>query len=120
MVQIKKGLKVILPTLKEKKRYVVFEIISKKPMTDYKTISAQIMSKSQEFLGVLGMAKAGIQLIPKFNKKSQRGLLRVNHNYVDEVKSALAFVEDIQQIPVTIHTVGVSGILKKAEDNYLR
>ena len=120
MIHIKKSLKTLLPTLKEKKRYLVFEIVSKTPIKDYKDVSEQIMVKSQEFLGVLGMAKAGMQILPKYNTSMQRGMVKVNHKHVDELKAALTFIDKLNNKEVIIKSVGVSGILKKAEARYLK
>ncbi len=119
MIKIKKQLKTLLPTLKERKRYLVFEIASKEKINDYKAVSSQILAKTQEFLGILGMAKAGIQLIPKYNSGLQRGIIRVNHKHVDELRAALAFIDQINGKTATIKSIGVSGILDKAEQKYL-
>ena len=81
-------------------------------------IKQEILAKSQEFLGVLGMSKAGAQIL-KYNNGSQRGIIRVNHNHVDELRSALAFINQIDNKNAIIKSVGVSGILKKAEEKYL-
>ena len=120
VINIKKGLKTLLPTLKEKKRYLVFEIVSKSPIKDYKDVSEQILAKSQEFLGILGMAKAGIQVMPKYNSNTQRGLIKVNHKHVDELKAALTFIDKLDNKEVIVNSIGVSGILKKAEAKYLK
>ena len=118
---IKKKIKSILPTLKEKKRYLVFEIISDNQIKDFKAISEQILNKSLELLGQLGVAKAGIQILPnKWNMQFQRGLIRVHHTQVNELKSALTLIEKINNKKVIIKSIGVSGILNKAEQKYLR
>lgn len=119
MIKIKKSLKPILPTLKSKKRYLIFEIISKHEIGDYKSVSRQILAKIQEFLGILGISRAGVQILPKYNKEKKRGMIKVNHKHVDELKAALAFVDKLNNKPVIIKTVGVSGIIKKAETRYM-
>lgn len=117
MINIKKGLKTLLPTLKEKKRYLAFEIVSKSEIGNSNLAKAEILAKSKEFLGVLGSAKAGIQIL-KYNKDSQKGIIRVNHNHVDHLRSALMFIDKIDNKNTTVKTIGVSGILKKAEKYY--
>ncbi len=109
-----------MPTLKEKKRYIAFEIISDKEIKDFKAISNEIIGKSQQLIGELGMAKAGIQLIKDcFNPKLQRGIIKINHKSVDEVKTALSFIKNINSQKAVVNTIGVSGILKKAKQRYL-
>jgi len=119
-MHIKKSLKTLLPTLKQRKRYLVFEIVSKTPIKGSKGVSEQILAKSQEFLGILGMAKAGIQILPKYNTALQRGMIKVNHKHVDELKAALTFIGKLDNKEVIVKSVGVSGIVKKAEAKYLK
>ena len=102
-------MKPLLPTLKEKKRYLVFEVVSKKPV---KLNKVELMNKIHDFLGILSSSKAGIQLI---KTKGNRGILRVSHKYVDHLKSALLFIKDLSDQDVILNTVTVSGILKKVE-----
>lgn len=118
---IKKKIKALLPTLKEKKRYLAFEVISKQKVTDFKPVSDEIMSKMLGLVGNLGLAKAGIQILKdKWNSRLQRGLIRVNHKHADELKAALTFIEKINDNEVIVRSVGVSGMLNKAEERYLK
>jgi len=55
-----KKIKPLLPSLKEKKRYIAFEIISKRKITDLKQIQKEIWDSSLSFFGELGAAKAGL------------------------------------------------------------
>ncbi len=112
-------LKPLLPSLKERKRYLVFEIVSKSPISSAKAVSEAIMDVSTRFLGELGMAKAGIMVLN--NKyKDNKGMIRVAHKYVDHLKTAIALVKKINNQDVIIKSKGVSGILKKAENRYLK
>jgi ribonuclease P/MRP protein subunit POP5 len=115
-----KKIKPILPSLREKKRYLVFEVISKQKIQDFNKVRDAIMNSALEFLGQLGMAKAGVIILKdKWNKDKQRGILRVNNKHVDNLKAALTFVEKINGADAIVRSVGVSGILKKAENKYL-
>ena len=110
-----------MPTLKEKKRYLAFEIISEQKIKDFREVSDQIMSKSLELVGNLGVAQAGIQILKeKWNPALQRGLIRVNHKHVDKLKAALTFIEKINNKEVIVKSIGVSGMLNKAEEKYLK
>lgn len=111
-----KKLKPILPTLKEKKRYLAFEFITDE-MLDEKDIRKSIDDACLSFLGELGFAKSGIQIIECINNK---GLIKVNNRYVDELRSSLIFIKDIKGHDVTFNTLGVSGIIQKAKEKYLQ
>ena len=94
-------MKRLLPSLREKKRYVVFE-------TDTPNKVGQAL---KDFLGILGMSKVN-PLIMKDKFKKNKGIIRINHAFKNEVIMALSLVN--------VKTIGVSGILKKAEEKYLR
>jgi|FLOH01.1.fsa_nt_gi ribonuclease P/MRP protein subunit POP5 len=108
--------KPILPTLKEKKRYVVYEILSQKNLD--KNPSIEIVKKTKLFLGLFESAKAGLQSIT-YDQKLQRGVLRVSNKFVDKLKISLALINDLEDGDVAIKSIGVSGILKKAKNKYM-
>lgn len=117
----KTKLKPILPSLREKKRYIVFEIISKERISDINSVSKAIFDCSLQFLGQLGLAKAGmITLNNKWDPNLQRGIIKVGHKHVDAVKAALVFAQKIDNKDIIIRSRGVSGILNKAEARYLK
>ncbi len=118
---MKTKLKPVLPSLREKKRYMVFEVISKGKITDFRAVRDAIMESAQRLLGQLGMAKAGI--IPMENKWSpelQRGIIRVGHRHADELRASLMLTSKINDEDIIVKSIGVSGIIKKAENNYLK
>jgi ribonuclease P/MRP protein subunit POP5 len=121
LVRMNGKIKPVLPSLREKKRYLVFEVISKQKIQNFKEVSQAIQNSALMFLGQLGMAKAGtIILKDKWNKDMQRGIIKVNHKEVDNLRAALTFTERIEGKEVIVRSVGVSGILKKAENKYLK
>jgi RNase P/RNase MRP subunit POP5 len=105
------GMKPLLPTLKERQRYIVYEVISAHPVQD---ISEPLLQKLAETLGVFGMADAGV-LSVSYDTTSQTGILRVNHDQVVRVRAALLMITHLGRTQVIIRTRGVSGILKKAK-----
>ena len=116
----KAKIKPLLPSLREKKRYLAYEVISRNRFDGAFPASKAILNASNELLGSLGMAKAGIlTLNDKWNAESQRGILRVNNSHVDNLKASFVFVKNIEGKEAVIKSVGVSGILKKAQQRYL-
>ena len=81
------------PTLKTKKRYVVYE-----PTAD-ETVHAAYA----ELFGIRGQALAGILNVDTNNNKS---ILRVDNKYVDQLKAAIAWAGKTPLL--------VSGTLRKA------
>ncbi|MBW3020831.1 hypothetical protein KY334_06030 [Candidatus Woesearchaeota archaeon] len=96
--------------MREKKRYIVFEVTGNK---DQKVISDSINTSLNKFLGILGMSKVN-PVIMEDKFKDNKGIIRFNHKFKDEVIVALGLVKDFK-----IKILGVSGILKKAEEKFM-
>jgi len=101
------------PSLKQKKRYVLFEIQAAKTFS-LPEVSEAIESSLARFLGELGLAKSSPILVKeKWDEKKQRFVLKVNHKYLDEVKTAVILNKKIKNTPVLIKSIITSGTLKK-------
>ena len=109
-------MKAILPTLKEKKRYLVYEVLSDTSID--KDVSEEIVKKVKGLLGIFDSATAGIQAV-QYDNKTQRGVLRVAIKGVDKVKMSLALINQLNEGEVTMRTIGASCILKKAKNKYI-
>ncbi len=117
---VKSKIKPLLPSLREKKRYLAYEVISWYKFNDAVHVSKAILDAANEFLGSLGMAHAGLLPInDKWNENMQRGLMRVNNKHVDELKASLIFIKNIEGNDAVVKSIGASGILKKAQQKYL-
>lgn len=70
--------------------------------------------------GERGAAKAGLIYVGKrSDDKLQRGILRVNRKSVTELKAAIALVRDIEGEEAITRSIGVSGMMKKAEERFV-
>ncbi len=117
---IKKKKTRILPSSRENKRYLVFEIDSKEKIADFNPVFEVIYARCLRYLGELGMSKANIYILKdKWNKNLQRGVIRVHNKHSQELRAALSLVDEIRGQQVKVKTVGMSGILKKASEKYL-
>ncbi len=113
------GLKPLLPTLKEKKRYLAFEIISKSKLA-FADIKKAIWASILSFAGTKGASAMGVQVLPeKYNAQKQKGIIRVTHTGMKDLKASLTLINQIQQQPVIVRSTGASGILAKAEKRYI-
>jgi RNase P/RNase MRP subunit POP5 len=90
--------------------------LSKSPVKSSNELIKSIHSNCLSFLGELGFAKAGLMFLKdKYNPKLQKGIIKVNNKYINHLKAVVALVKKIDNQNVIISSVGVSGILKKAE-----
>lgn len=106
-------MKAILPSLREKKRYIVFEVISK-GQAGFQETSQAIMESLSRFLGEKELAKASPAILPdKWNKSMQRGIIRINHNYMDAAKACFCMISRVNNEGI-VRSVTTSGTLKKA------
>ncbi len=113
------NIKPVLPSLREKKRYVAFEIISNKNFS-YPEVSRAILGGTLSFMGELEFAKAGVIIIGNtYNAQNMKGLIKVNNKYAQNLKASLSLVSNIEEQPVIVRTIGVSGMVTKALNKYV-
>ncbi|MFH1915739.1 MAG: Rpp14/Pop5 family protein [Nanoarchaeota archaeon] len=106
-------IKQLLPSLREKKRYLAFEILSNKPLM--RDVGKDVKKGVEKTLGLFDSASAGIMLM-KYNTKTQRGIMKMAHTYVDKVRVSLMLMnaEDIDfDDEISIATLKVSGNMSK-------
>ncbi len=102
----------IKPSKRPKKRYIVFEVIS----NDLNNDSAIQNAIKKSVFNVLGVQynESGIRFLKnKYKPSIHRGIFRVNNKYAKSVVGAVNKSRSFK-------TLGMSGILKKAESRYLK
>lgn len=115
-----KRVKTVLPSWREKKRYVAFQVLSNSKIKAVADVSKAIWRSHLALCGEMGAARAGMQFLhSKYNPETQRGLLRVSHDQLHHVRASLALVRNVGDLPVIVRSVGASGVLRKAEGRYL-
>lgn len=103
----------LLPSLRQKKRYVAFEILSDHHFS-LEEIKTEVQTALHQFLGFLGNTQASPMIITqRFNEQKQRFVIKVNNTFVDELKMALVLCTHIKNNPVIIRSLVTSGTLKK-------
>ncbi len=109
--------KILSPTLKERQRYVVYEVLSTSPVP-MRQFHEYAMSACKDMLGLFDGAGAGL-LSVKYDEKTHRGIIRVNNQFVDKLKVCLGLIKDFRigqaVISCTIKIVFVSGLMNKAK-----
>lgn len=108
--------KPLLPTLRERKRYLVYEVISKHDF-DARDVSQTIRNSMKDVYGLNGLADAGLMFMDKkFSESKQRGFVRVSHQSLDKLRASFTFVSDINGKKAIIKSVIASGMINKAEE----
>jgi len=107
-------MKYLIPTLREKKRYIVFKTI-KEGTLSFSDLKKAIIESFKELFGVIGLSNAGIDFI---EYKNSTGILRVNNRYVDHARASFCTLRKINKQDIILRTIGVSGILKKAKNKF--
>lgn len=128
-----KKIKHLLPTLREKNRYLAFEVLSETPLKQEevnKGLSKSVLSLN----GELGTGEMGFHIHKElYNKEQQnssnfeaqkkpllflnqqKGIAKTTHKGVDRLKASLALIENMENQPVIARSIGVSGTLTKAK-----
>jgi ribonuclease P/MRP protein subunit POP5 len=108
--------KPVLSSLREKKRYLAFEIITENEISDPKQIIESVNRAVIELIGSIEAGKAGILVLnEKYNPVKKRGLLKVNNKYLDKARAALALIRRVNENEVIVRSIGASGMIRIAE-----
>lgn len=114
MVIIK--MKPLLPVLREKKRYLAFEIISEQEIPN-NIASKAIKESFINLFGLNGYANAGyLFLNDMYDPEKKTGIIRVSTKEIDNFKTSLVFLNKINGKDALIKTKSCSGIIKKAKN----
>lgn len=103
-------MKSLLPSLKEKKRYLVFEIISDSKVSVNRPLN-EVISSIKGILGLFESAEAGIMPV---DYKQGKGMVKISNKYADKVKASFLFINEIGTQNVIVRSLGVSGMINKA------
>lgn len=106
-------MKRLLSSLKEKKRFVAFEIDSESGFAKDEVIKA-VDSSCRDFMGEYLYGKAGV-IVVNDNVNSRNGVVRVNSKYVDLLKTSLMMIKEINNKKVAFRNVLTSGALGKVK-----
>ncbi|MBN2454555.1 hypothetical protein JXB11_03340 [Candidatus Woesearchaeota archaeon] len=108
------------PSMREKRRYLVFEVFSKKPVSGFNALSA-IQREASSFMGSSGIAKSGFKPLSRmWSSNLQRGMIQVDRKYVEQAKASLCLTKKVGRQNAILRSVGVSGMINKAKERYLR
>ncbi len=108
----KEKLKILSPTLREKDRYVSFQIISEEPII-YSDLEQSIWNILLDFLGEYGVSKTSMWLVKNlWNEKEQQGVIRCNNKSVSQIIAGLGLISRLGDTRVIFKILKVSGTIK--------
>jgi ribonuclease P/MRP protein subunit POP5 len=108
----KERLKILLPTLRERDRYISFHVISEYGIT-YADLEAAIWSTLIEFYGEYGLSQMSMWLIKNlYDEEKQIGIIRCNNRSVEKIITGLGLISRIGDSRVTIKIFKMSGTIK--------
>lgn len=112
MRQQKERLKILLPTLRERERYVSFKIMSEEPI-NYSDLEQAIWNQLLDFYGEYGVSKISMWLIKNlWNEKEQAGVIRCNNKSVSQLIAGLGMISRLGDTRIVFRILKVSGTLK--------
>jgi ribonuclease P/MRP protein subunit POP5 len=109
-------MKILPSSLREKKRYIAFEVICESEPVDRKALLDEIFFATQTLMGDTGSSEIGYRLID-FN--GSRGIMRVSLHAVESARAAMATVCSIKGSRATVRVLGVSGTIRAAIEKYI-
>lgn len=116
-------MKPLSPALREKKRYIAFELVSEEAITRHDLIS-EIWSSAGSLLGDIGRSECGLWMLSFDGKQTKedfcaRGIIRCAAERTWESRAALATVNSVRRTRVAIRVLGISGTVKEATEKYM-
>jgi ribonuclease P/MRP protein subunit POP5 len=124
-------LKILPPTLRDKKRYIAFEVIFQGEMTREDIINT-LLDASLYLHGAYGTGKLDIWVVKLWNcdineysdnlnnEKKIKGILRCRREEVNSVRAVIPTITKFRGKNVVFHTLGISGTIKSATKNFIK
>lgn len=117
-------LKILPPHLRNKKRYLAFEVLSEKSLNREEVISL-IWGAVGDMYGACGVSRFDLWIVKVWHCKVTgqniiKGILRCNRAEVDSLRSVFPVINRFKGKRVVFHTLGVSGTIKSATRKYMK
>jgi ribonuclease P/MRP protein subunit POP5 len=106
--------KILKPTLRERNRYLLFEVLSDGTF-DRKPVVDAVWASLLRLHGELGASKTSLWVMD-WEKEKKKGILKVNHKSIDTLRSSAALVKEVGGKKATINVTRVAGTLKAARE----
>jgi ribonuclease P/MRP protein subunit POP5 len=120
-----KKLKILPPTLRGNKRYISFEVISQNSLFRDDLINI-IWDSCLKLHGECETSKFRLWMMKMWNCSSDehkfflKGVLQCNRGDEEKVRAALCLVYHYKGNRVVFHTLGLSGTIRAATQNFIK
>ncbi len=105
-------LKILKPTLREKKRYIAFQIISEEPIV-YSDLEYGVWQTLLDFYGESGLSKTSLWMVKNlYNSKKQIAVIRCNNKSVAQIIAGLGLITRLGDNRIITKVLKVSGTIK--------
>ncbi len=101
----------LLPSLREKKRYLAFEMLSEGAVSRRDFID-ELNRSASSLLGDAGSSECGMKML-SFDREG--GIVRCAHTRTGYTRAVLATINRVRGVRVAVHVIGSSGTVKGAE-----
>ncbi|MBR9682096.1 MAG: ribonuclease P protein component 2 [Candidatus Aenigmarchaeota archaeon] len=113
-----KNPKILPPTLRDRKRYLAYQVVSDKKL-EFSEINNVIWYSVMNFMGERGAAEADVWVIRNtYEDERKIGLIKCSHTSVEDVRTALALVQKMGENRLIIRVLGISGTMKAAKKKF--
>lgn len=110
-------MKILPSSLREKKRYVAFEVLSESnDLIDRKALLDEVFFATQTLLGDEGSSRIGYRLM---DFDGTKGIMKINLHAVEDARAAMSTVCSIKGNRATICVLGISGTIRAAIEKYI-
>jgi ribonuclease P/MRP protein subunit POP5 len=116
-MKIIKRLKILPPTLREKKRFIKFQVLSEEKI-NYEDLEQAIWNTLLDFYGEEGVAKTGLWVMKNlWDSEKKICVIRCNNLSVQKVIAGLGLISRLGDTRIIIKILKVSGTLKGLKMN---
>ncbi|MCX9011727.1 MAG: ribonuclease P [Candidatus Methanoperedens sp.] len=105
-----------IPTLRDKKRYIAFEITSEHTITRHE-MSEEIHSSIGSLFGDAGASEINAGLV---SFEREYGILRCAREKTTQARAALACINKLRGARVSVLVLGISGTIKGAMEKFIQ
>ena len=110
-------IKMLIPTLRQKKRYFLIKIVSKKKF-NFDTFSKFLNKEVLYFLGALDYSNCNFWILKdKFDYNSQTFIIRVSTKMIKKSTSLISLINKFEDFDIKLNIIKISSTLKKLIKN---
>lgn len=109
-------MKRLLPSLRAKKRYLAFELISEGPVSRSDLVK-EVMYSASSLLGDITTSECDIKVL---GFEGWKGIIQCSHTKVKETRASLATLTRVNGKRAILHVLGTSGTVRRATEKFLQ